>query len=289
MRERALIHIAGPEGAGKTTFAEAILAGTNGWLLAARCRRDDSLRRSRETNPKSHPELRRYREAGSTGTALFEFPQSEVDSDAFFETDLMGNYSQAVLLEGDSPLGFADLAVFVAPPLPAGRTLLARRRRDRAKEERDTSDALEKLLRGPAGVADFLEQMVGAPLAEFARRRPAFLEKTRAGLLAGIAQARRAPPPKPTEHWTLAEGYEGIERAQLVVVNVRSDVERERGDSLAQEVGRIRRDAAVLEDVLGIRGNKTPITTVVADLLDSKDPGRKKAIARVRRGLRPRP
>lgn len=288
MRECALIHIAGPEGAGKTTFAEAILGSTDMFVLAARCRRDDSLRHSRESNPKAHRELERYREAGASGTALFEFPQHEAGSDAFFETDLMTDVSQAVLLEGDDPLGFVDLAVFVAPPLPRGESLLVRRKRDRAKEERAKADAMERLLREPDGVAELLGQMVGAPLAEFARKSPKLVEHTRARLLAGIAQARRAPPPKPTEHWALAEGYEGIERAQLVVINARDDGKRERSARLVDEVHRIRKDAAVFDDVLGSRGNKIPVTAVVANVADRNDAGTKKALARVRRALRGR-
>ncbi len=128
--------------------------------------------------------------------------------------------------------------------------------------------------------------MVGAPLASFARRRPELLEKMRGDLLAGIATVRHAPPPKPTQHWGLAAGYEGIEHAQLVVINVHGDRERERGEGLAAEIGRLRKDEAVFNDILGYRGRKTPVTVVVANLLDAKDPGRKKAIARVRRALR---
>jgi hypothetical protein len=127
MRQRALIHVAGPEGAGKTTFIEAILGEADGFILAARCVRDDTLRRSREVSTKTHPELRRYHAAGASGAALFSFPESEIGSDAFFMTDLMEDYSEAAILEGDSPVPFVDLAAFVAPPLPAGKTLLVRR------------------------------------------------------------------------------------------------------------------------------------------------------------------
>jgi len=285
--ERALIHVAGPQGGGKTTFIEAVL-DAGGLILAVRCVRDDFLRRSREDTPPSHRELRRYRAAGAAGAALFTFPESETGSDAFFVTHLMEGYSEATILEGDDPLGFADLAVFVAPPLPAGKTLLVRRMRDRAKEARDRTDALERLLHEPQGVTGFFEQTLGASLATFARERPELLEEIRADLLARIVQARRAPPPEPTEHWAITEGYEGIERAQLVVVNVRGADERERGEALAREVGRLREDAAVFHDVVRFRSHKTPITVAVAELLDRKDAGRKKAVARVRRVLRAR-
>src|SRR5256886_5871370 len=48
----------------------------------------------------------------------------------------MTDYSQAVLLEGDNPLGFTDLAVFVAPSPPADEALFVRRRRNLAGAER---------------------------------------------------------------------------------------------------------------------------------------------------------
>lgn len=288
MTARALIHIAGPKDAGKTTFAEAILANAPGVVLATRCHQDDSLRRIRETRPRAHPELRRYREAGAFGVALLEFPQSERDSDAFFDTDLMADDSEGVLIEGDTPFAFVDLTVFVAPPLPPGQTLLERRWRDRAQEARAGADALEKLLQEPDGFAQYLGNMSGPKLAEFARANPALTEKPRALLLEGIAQVRRAPPLEPTEHWAVAAGCEGIERAQLVVVNVRSAAERERGEQLASDVRRLRSDATVFNDVMGLRGSKIPITIVVANLADPKDAGRKKALARVRRALQTR-
>jgi hypothetical protein len=286
VRERALIHVAGPERAGKTTFIERVLGCACDWILAARCVRDDSLRESRETAPKAHPELRRYREAGATGAALFAFPEGDIGSDAFFVTRLMEDYSKAVLLEGDRPLGFVDLAVFVAPPPPSGASLLVRRRRDRAKEKRGKADAMERLLREPDGVAELLGQMIGGPMADFARKNPRLLEETRDKMLAGIALARKARPPEPTEHWAIADGYEGIEHAQLVVVNVRSAAERERGEILVAGVHRIRKDKAVFDDVLGFHGTKIPITAVAADLADGDDTGTKKALARVRRAIR---
>jgi hypothetical protein len=128
--------------------------------------------------------------------------------------------------------------------------------------------------------------MAGAPLPAFDRERPELLERIRADLLARIVQARRAPPAEPTEHWAIAEGYQGIERAQLVVVNVHGTDEHGRGEALAREVGRLREDAAVFHDIVRLHGHKTPITVTVANLLDRSDAGRKKAVARVRRVLR---
>jgi hypothetical protein len=275
VRERTLVHVAGPKGAGKTTFIEAMVSTLGWFVLAARCVRDDSLRRSRESAPKAHPELRRYREAGATGAALFDFPEGDIGSDAFFVTHLMEDYSQAAVLEGDNPIGFVDLAVFVAPAPAAGQTVFVRRKRDRAKEERVKADARAWLLGEHDGVAELLG-------------RTRLLDEARALLLGGIRQAKKGPAPGPTEHWAVAGGYEGVEHAQLVVVNIRSEAERQRGEQLVADVGRLRKDAALFGDILGFRGSRIPITAVVANLADPRDAGTKKAVARVRRALRTR-
>ncbi len=103
MKQRAIIHVGGPPGAGKTTLVEHLFRGTDQGILAARCRRDDSLRRPREASPKTDLELRRYPEAGADGAAVFTFPAGDLAADEFYTTRLMEEYSRAVVLEGDSP------------------------------------------------------------------------------------------------------------------------------------------------------------------------------------------
>jgi NAD(P)-dependent dehydrogenase (short-subunit alcohol dehydrogenase family) len=105
---------------------------------------------------------------------------------------------------------------------------------------------------------------------------------------AKLSEMRRGPPPVATEHWALAAGYEGIERAQLVVINVRSEDERVVAQILIEDVVRLRKDEAVFRDIIGHRGYKLPVTAVVADLSDPKDPGLKKAVARVKRATKRR-
>lgn len=284
MIERAFVHVGGPAGGGKTTFVETILGCIDRLMLAARCVRDDALRRSRESASKSHAELRRYRDAGAAGAAAFSFPSGDVGSEEFFMTDLLGDYSEAVLIEGDNPIAFVDLRVFVTGPLPAGKTLFVRRKRDRAVELAK-ADAMEEMLRMPDGVARFLEQMVGGPFVEMARQRPHIFEEARTTLLAGIAKASKAPPPKPTQRWAIADACSGIERAGLVVVNIRSGDERTRGERLVADIVKLRKDEALFNDILGVGGTKIPVTAVVANLANPGDPGRGKALARVKRSL----
>jgi hypothetical protein len=225
MRERAFVHVAGPPGSGKTTFIEAILKSVDGPVLAARCIRDDALRQAQETAPKDHPELWRYKQAGAWDAALFAFPGNLIGSDAFFVSNLMMEYSTAVLLEGDDPVGFVDLRVFVAPPPESGVELFVW------------------------------------------RRHP------------GTANHQKA---------AIAERYAGIQHAQMVIVNVRGAHGRKGGEQIVTNIVRLRKDEELFNDILRFRGNKLPITAVVANLADPHDPGRKKALARTRRTLGPK-
>jgi hypothetical protein len=281
--ERALIHVAGPARSGKTTFIEAMLTGSDALVIAARCVRDDTLRQLRQTTPGSHPELRRYREAGAIGAALLTFPGDAELSDSFFTTDLMMDYSRAVVLEGDSPLGFVDLRVFVAPPPAEGDQLFVRRTHERGRYARESTAALEQLLRQPDGMVDVLGVIGGARLAELGREHPELLEKMRTRL-GGVAQARRAP--QTDKRWAIADRYAGIEHAQLVVVNARHEGQRQAAEQLVADIVRLRKDNDLLADILGPRGSRIPITAVAANIADPHDPARKKALARVRRAIR---
>ena len=57
----------------------------------------------------------------------------------------MSDYSKAVLIEGDCPVDYVDLEVFVAPPLPAGSSLL---RRTKRRTPAVAASALEEILLG---------------------------------------------------------------------------------------------------------------------------------------------
>jgi hypothetical protein len=179
---RVIVHVDGPPEAGKTAFVERLLGALDGWVLAVRCGRDESLRQARESSSARDPEVRRYRAAGASDAGRLAFPAARDSADDFFTSRLLTDVSDVVVIEGDSPLGDADLRVFVAPPPAAGQTLLVRERRDRAAQQR-------------------------------------------------------------------AHG-------------------------LLEDVRRLRADQAVFDDVLGWRGSRVPITAVVADLADARQPGR---------------
>jgi molybdopterin-guanine dinucleotide biosynthesis protein len=190
---RVIVHVDGPPEAGKTAFVERLLGALDGWVLAVRCGRDESLRQARESSSARDPEVRRYRAAGASDAGRLAFPAARDSADDFFTSRLLTDVSDVVVIEGDSPLRDADLRVFVASPPAVGQTLLVRERRDRAAQ-RAQADAMERLLGEPDGAARLLEQLVGGPVVAFARERPELVEQARVGLLAGIGKVRAAPP-----------------------------------------------------------------------------------------------
>ena len=102
MRESALVHIAGPGGAGKTTFIERLFDAEVAFATCVRGQRDGKLWKERESAPKANAELRRYREAGASAVALYRF--AEPNMDAFFMSKVMQDYSEAVFIEGNCPI-----------------------------------------------------------------------------------------------------------------------------------------------------------------------------------------
>jgi hypothetical protein len=280
-----LIHVDGPPGAGKTTLVEALLAHTNHIITATRCIRDDTLPEPRESLAKTDSEPRRYRAAGAHTAALYAFPGTGDAHDAFFQTDLMQDFSHAVMIEGDCPVSFADVTAFVAPA--TGGRLLTRRKSDQPSRERQTMDALEALLSQPGGLESILAGLIGPGLGEFALQQPELVEQERRKALAQLAELRSRPVAKHRMRWAVADTYRGIERAQLVVINIRDHTEKDKGEALLAEVARLRKDDVVFTDVMGPRGNRVPITAVVANLTQPTDPGTKKALARIRRVIQP--
>ena len=286
MIERAFVHVGGPAGSGKTTFIEAMLAGAGALILVARCLRDDTLARAREDTPPTHPELRRYRQASAAGAALYTFPGQQGDNDDFFMTNLMMDYSQAVVLEGESPLDYVDLRVFVAPAPVRTEQLFIRRTRRRSPDVTVGGAAMCHLLSERGDLVEALAWMGGEPLAEAARNSPALVEKMRAILSEVSAEPTSASPLGSEKYWSVADRYARIEHAGLVVVNYRHGDNRRAADALIADVVRLRKDKELGTDILGTRHNRIPVMAVVADLTDPDDPGRKKAIARTRRTIR---
>ncbi|MEQ1832091.1 MAG: hypothetical protein ABL977_03465 [Candidatus Eisenbacteria bacterium] len=128
MIHRPLIHIYGPSGAGKTTFAEHLIRDRAGMLSAARCVRDDTLEDVHEFKATQLPELRRYREAGAEKALEYRFPSRFAHVEEFYHSSLFDSHSIGFVLEGDLPLESADIGVFVVPPLPPRASLLRRAR-----------------------------------------------------------------------------------------------------------------------------------------------------------------
>jgi hypothetical protein len=285
MIERTLIHVTGPRGAGKTTLIAHVLRRAGRLVAAARCIRDDALRVPKESAPKGHAELKAYRAAGADPVALYRFPASHADWDAFCTTNLMTDYFEAVLLEGALPVEWVDLTVYVAPPGPDRGSLLLRTRSHPARDRAADIKALEAMLDNPEEMRRRLSTLSGIPyLSLLFGSRSEALNKLQAHVTQALKNMRQAPLPAPTERWSLAEGYEGIQEAQVVVVNV-GNGRHPQAEAMLRDLRRLRADKAVFDDIFGWKGKRTPITAVAADLADPRDLGLRKVIARIKRAL----
>jgi hypothetical protein len=282
MRQRAIIQVAGSPKAGKTTFIEALLRALDEDVTCIRAERDDSLRSPKETAPKTHAELRRYIAAGATNVAHYRFPVRKSHFDDFYMTDVMQEYSTAVVIEGDCPLEWADLFVFVASPLSVGASLWIQKEHDHTAEHAAMLDEMKQALKSSEALARFIAKRTGLQFnAETISS--SILDETHRKMHALMTELCDEPPAKPTFHRSVAPGYENIERAQLVIVNPQGDLPHPGCDVLIREIKRLREDLALFKEVLGSRGRRTPITALTACLENPNDKGLKKAVARVKR------
>lgn len=277
MIPRAVIHVDGPVGGGKTRFIERLLAADIGSAICVRGRQDPTVRRVRESEPTRDKELRRYHEAGALAAALYRFAAPDIE--AFYESDVLLEPARLIIIEGDLPMHRPDLSIFVAPPLPEGKPLLLRAMRSRTDRERAMLDHLTRSLGG----ASHLSRVFGGALFMGGTLPPEVVGAIGREVEATRRKKGTASAPQLTEQWVLADGYEGLAQAQLVVINVRSAGDRITADTLVAEIPRLRKDPDVFRDVIGFAGDRRAITAVVANLEDPRDPGVKKAVARVRR------
>jgi len=280
LRERAFIHVAGPAGAGRTTFVEALLGACTGPVICVRSERDDRLREPKESAPARDAELGRYRKAGASGVARYRFGGDDEDRDSFFSTDFMNDYSQAVVIEGDCPLEYVDLVVFVGPPLAPGVPLIERTERPERLAAVEKLEALGAELLRPGGLRAALEAGREEELLEASRIYQESMDRIMRAM-----SRRDSRPPSLTAEWTVAETHRGIEKAGLVVINARSTKEHAAGESMLPELTRLRTDDEIRVAVLGRFAHRLPVTTVVADLTDAKDAGTRKAVARAKRTI----
>ncbi len=288
MIPRSLIHVGGPPGAGKTTFIEAVLSRQDLLLSVARCRVLPS-RSGRRSSHSTERELRRFRDAGAAAVAAYHFQPGEAAYAGFFDTDLMLEIADAIILEGDDPLGSYDLRVFVAPPPESEDSLFVRRSDDSAKDARRQLDHWVELLQQPEGLGAWTKEILGTDFGALLSGQSSLAEKLRADALSKMQQIRHNPAPEPRPRWAIQQRWAGIETAGLVVVNLHRADQRSAAGRLVEDVARLRRDPELCRDILGPLGSRVPITAVAADLHDPGDPGLRKALARVRRVLQRRP
>ncbi|MEZ6014807.1 MAG: hypothetical protein R3F49_06825 [Planctomycetota bacterium] len=272
MRLRRIIHVAGAAGTGKTMFIERALASGTSVAACARCVLSPKARGVKESKPKQHAELQRYRRAGACDATLYQFKEPSCDD--WYMSQLMEGYSEVVYIEGDCPTEYVELSVAVAS-IDAERSPLLERRlvsaRERPSKWADIGDDPSRML------ASLLDLVNLAPKSTSAKANQA------ANLLRELQGKLKDHAPAPVKRWAITPHYAGIERAQLVVFNVRTEEERVLARAHIDDLHRIRKEQPLFDDIVRPFGNRTPITAVAADLSDAADQGLKRALARLKR------
>jgi hypothetical protein len=256
------IVVEGPPGSGKTTFLERLLESNRTKLIAVtRIRTDEDVDAPVRVK-KEDEEARRLRIAGAEDVVVLRAPpDGGFDAVGFLErNDPFKTFADAFVHEVDEELPVQpELTVFVTAPPRPGEALLAKL----PEAVRISASALSELL------AFDLDPEFSAKLREA-------MEEDGELLLDG------------PERWTLPESHAGLARAGLVLVNVRGEEDREAAARTVAEIDRIRRDPEIARHVRTGSGHAaTRITVRVADLSDPKDEELRRAIATVKRKMRP--
>jgi hypothetical protein len=286
VRRRALLHVSGLPGAGKTTFIESLVAANDDdAFLVVRAWHDAKLRAPKVTSDvrdvERAPDLARYLRAGAMTAVGYAF--GAVDVDDFFTTGFMDEYSTVVVTEGDDPTRLADLNVHVlAPDAPP---VLVHRERPVAP-----SPGTELLsFFAAAGVSEQDLRKLGSVARRLDAGETVTFGRTPsdAPRPAPRPAPRRAARPPASPMWAIADAHAGLAEAQVVVVTMRSEEDRAVAQERLAEIARLRGDPEVFQDLrLRLVGGRVAITAVAADLTDRRDPGTRKALARARRAIR---
>ena len=142
------------------------------------------------------------------------------------------------------------------------------------------ADVWEELLRGARWYGYLDGERHGFVPARFGAQQSASGGGRPLQNVEGIAQIPAAPPPTPVDYWAVFERSQRIERAGLVVVNLRDPDERPAAEQLLVELARLRKDDALINEIVGLRGY--PLADQGGgreSLADPRDAGRKKKLS----------
>ena len=208
----------------------------------------------------------------------------EACGDAFYATEFMSDDSPAILIEGDMPAEFADLEVFVAPPPTDGGPLI--RSRKKAGSKPLAAAAPKRTSRNPVVQALLLQQEAERSLLETLLSAPRAVKVLHRDVLSFLKAAISGGERGDAEGDDIAPGFEPLETAGLCVVTYRDAAGREAAERYTEEIRALRTNTEALRRIFGPLARQRPATIVAANLRDPRDPGTKRAVARVRRAVR---
>ncbi len=293
--------VTGGQGTGKTTLIRRFLESNKSRIVAAsRCRAvpgsgdwteillpASSSGRSRVPH---FDELRRYEAAGAdlVSTVSYDTDRTDLDS-VLYDIASEGGWDEWIV-EADTPgRGRRHCTVCVGPPLPAGVRLTRLERRVVAHV--NLSDCLDLLTGGrpeedseEAGYPGDGESGEGEDEGVEVVEERIELTDEEADRLKILL---RDGIPVSAEETVLHEQYAGMTAAEIIVINIRDEAERNLAEETRRQILELYRNWDVRCRVrLALQVTRPGI--YIANLQDAKDAGTRAAIAQIKRKMRGR-
>lgn len=315
MIDREYVWVCGPPGAGKTSLVERVLESNRARsVVAGRFRADEEAVGATGTVTFTEEE-ERYVAAGADQVFGCRYPPgSEVEAESWYwDTTWERGPSDVVLYEGAGLPGLhPDLAVHVMAADSEAIPLLTRAKRviahvpledyliaaAAAGSGRDDADGQEHEDPDEATAERTVAEGEGEAVDQASRLELVSVDEGEEEVIKTFdvpeEQARRILEwaehgvPLSQKVWVLHDRHADLVHARFVVVNVRDDSERPLAERITREVERIWSDEEVRRDVVRYSPTRRPPTVQIANLANRRDPGTRKAVARIKRAMRPR-
>lgn len=277
----------GPEGSGKTTLIQRMLESNRSKRLSVARLRVQSGLEEPTLNAEDNEETRRCLDSGAEDALLIFYPEGHrYDASVrCWEERFYYAAPDGILFEGGYSRGLrSELRVFVARPWMVAEPFVARRRVEVARL------ALQDYLNIALGHVPGRKEEPGPPdhpdeEAEVIGEEEWEVPDETA---AKLSQWADKGVPIHNERWSVPDGYDDLFLCDAAVINVHGARELEAAERMAADIRRVRKDKALMREVLETHSPVSRPSLFIADLSDPKHRGTKQAVARIKRAFRQR-
>ena len=277
----------GPEESGKTTLIQRMLESNRSKRLSvARLRVQGGLEEP-TLNAEDNEETRRCLDSGAEDALLMFYPEGRRYNASVrcWEERFYYAAPDGILFEGGYSRGLrSELRVFVARPWMAAEPFLEKRKVEVARIS--LQDYLNLTVgHVPQGGQEFMPDEVPSEDVEVISEEVMELPED---IAAKLSEWADEGVPIHNERWSVPDGYADLFLCDAAVINVHGARELEAAGRMAADIRRVRKDEALMRDVLETHSPVLRPSLFIADLSDPKHGGTKQAVARIKRAFRQR-